>query len=59
MNKIYYSIEDEDGNSWDKDTKQDAIKFAEQLENEGHQCVHVFECRDDEDGEPEVIKTIY
>lgn len=59
MSDLYYTIEDEDGNSWDEDTKEDAMKLARQLEEEGHCCVHVFACRDDEDGEPEIVKTIY
>lgn len=59
MSDLYYTIEDEDGNSWDENTKENAMKLAKQLEAEGHVCVHVFVCRDDEDGEPEVVKTIY
>ena len=59
MNDLYYTIEDEDGNSWDENTKENAMKLAKQLEAEGHVCVHVFACRDDEDGEPETVKTIY
>jgi hypothetical protein len=58
MSDLYYSVEDEDGNSWDENTKEDAMKLARQLEAEGHRCVHVFACRDDEDGEPVVTKTI-
>ena len=59
MTDLYYSIEDEDGNSWDRDSKESAMTLTKQLEDEGHCCVHVFACRDDEDGEPVVIKTIY
>jgi hypothetical protein len=59
MSNIYYTVEDEDGNSWDEDSKEKAMTLARQLEAEGHRCVHVFACRDDEDGEPEVVKTIY
>lgn len=59
MTDLYYTVEDEDGNSWDRDSKESAMTLAEQLEDEGHCCVHVFACRDDEDGEPVVIKTIY
>lgn len=59
MTDLYYTVEDEDGNSWDRDSKESAMTLAKQLEDEGHCCVHVFACRDDEDGEPVVIKTIY
>ena len=59
MSDLYYTIEDGDGNSWDEDTKENAMKLAEQLEAEGHTCVHVFACRDDKNGEPKVVKTIY
>lgn len=59
MSDLYYTIEDEDGNSWDENTKEDAMKLARQLEAEGHRCVHVFACRDDKDDEPVVVKTIY
>ena len=58
MSDLYYTIEDEDGNSWDENTKEDALKLARQLKAEGHTCVHVFACKDDEDGEPIVTKTI-
>lgn len=58
MSDLYYTIEDEDGNSWDEDTKENALKLARQLEAEGHACVHVFACKDDEDGEPVITKTL-
>lgn len=59
MVDIYYTIEDEEGNSWDANWKVDAIKLAKRLEVEGHKNVHVFFCRDDEYSEPVVVKTIY
>lgn len=59
MSELYYTVEDEDGNSWDADNEVRAMALARQLEAEGHCCVHVFACRDDEDGEPKVIKTCY
>lgn len=57
--EIYYVIEDEDGNSWDRSSKREALDFARQLEEEGHVCVHVFQCIDDDKGEQESSKMIY
>lgn len=58
MADLYYTIEDEDGNSWDEDSKEKAMTLARQLKAEGHHCVHVFVCRDGEDGEPEMTKML-
>lgn len=58
MADLYYTIEDEDGNSWDEDSKEKAMTLARQLKAEGHRCVHVFACRDGEDGEPEMTKIL-
>lgn len=58
MSDIYYTVEDEGGESRDKPTLEEAMRLAKEWKNEGHVCVHVFKCRDDEDGEPVFIKTI-
>lgn len=58
MSDKYYVVEEEDGESWEFPSKNEALKFADKIAQEGYVCIHVFENTDDADGETLTSKMI-
>ena len=58
MTNKYYVVEEEDGESWEFPSKNEALRFAEKIAKEGYVCIHVFENTDDTDGETLTSKMI-